>query len=114
MHRYTLDYFESPSGDTARSRAFFSQAFGWSMVDYGGTYTEVREAGLVWGINADPADKSMAPIAVIRTADVAEAEKAVLAAGGTVTRAIYDYPGGKRFFFREPGGAEFAVYQPAE
>src|SRR6185437_12329764 len=60
MPDYTLDYFEIPSADTARSRAFFSTVFGWSMVDYGGSYTEVRDAGLLWGINADPSDKSPA------------------------------------------------------
>ena len=114
MSDYTLDYFEIPSADTARSRAFFSTVFGWSMVDYGGSYTEVRDAGLLWGINADPSDKSAAPVGLIRTADIAKAAQAVSAAGGTITRATYDYPGGKRFFFREPGGAEFAVYEPRE
>ena len=53
-------------------------------------------------------------MAVIRTTDIAQAERDVVAAGGTVTRPTYDYPGGKRFFFREPGGAELSVYQPAE
>lgn len=114
MPDFVLDYVEIPSADTAKSRAFFSEAFGWSMVDYGGTYTEVHDAGLLWGINADASDKSAAPLAVIRTADIGKAEKAVVAAGGTVTRPTYDYPGGKRFFFREPGGAELAVYQPGE
>mgnify|MGYP001600920600 CR=1 FL=1 len=114
MSDYALDYFEIPSADTAGSRAFFSQAFGWSMVDYGGTYTEVRDAGLVWGINADAGDRSAAPVGVIRTADIAKAEQAVVAAGGIITRPAYDYPGGKRLFFREPGGAEFAVYEPRE
>ena len=33
-----------------------------------------------------------------------------LAAGGTITRPQYDFPGGRRFHFREPGGNELAVY----
>ena len=112
MAAYVLDYLEVPSSDTARSRAFFGKAFGWQFVDFGGTYTEVHGAGLLWGLNADAADRSAAPVAVIRTSDIVQAERDVVAAGGTITRPTYDYPGGKRFFFREPGGAELAVYAP--
>ena len=53
-------------------------------------------------------------MAVIRTDDLVAAEKAVVAAGGTITRKPYDFPGGRRFFFREPGGAELAVYVTSE
>jgi hypothetical protein len=31
-----------------------------------------------------------------------------------VSIAPHDYPGGRRFFFREPGGAEFLVYSVTE
>lgn len=114
MADFTLDYLELPSSDALESRAFFADAFGWTYVDYSGTYAEIRGAGLVFGVNADGNDKSGAPVAVIRTDDLEAAEKAVVAAGGTITRQAYDFPGGRRFFFREPGGAELAVYATAE
>lgn len=114
MADFTVDYLELPSADAGKSRAFFSDAFGWTYVDYGGTYAEIRGAGLLFGVNADAADRSAAPMAVIRTDDLAAAEKAVIAAGGTITREAYDFPGGRRFFFREPGGAELAVYAASE
>jgi predicted enzyme related to lactoylglutathione lyase len=47
---------------------------------------------------------------VIRTDNLEQAEKDVVAAGGVITRKPYDFPGGRRFFFREPGGSECAVY----
>jgi len=53
-------------------------------------------------------------MAVIRTDDIEKAVKAVTAAGGVITRKPYDFPGGKRFFFREPGGSELAVYMSTE
>jgi predicted enzyme related to lactoylglutathione lyase len=34
----------------------------------------------------------------------------VQAAGGVITRPPFDYPGGRRFHFREPGGTELAVH----
>lgn len=114
MATFTLDYLELPSSDAVRSRGFFGQAFGWSHVDYGGTYAEIRGAGLLFGVNADTTDKSAAPMAVIRTDDLEAAEKSVVAAGGVITRKPYDFPGGRRFFFREPGGAELAVYVTSE
>ena len=114
MAEFTLDYPELPSPDAVESRGFFSKAFGWTYADYGGTYAEIRGAGLVFGVNADAADRSAAPMAVIRTDDLKAAEKAVVAAGGVITRKPYDFPGGRRFFFREPGGAELAVYVTSE
>ncbi len=51
---------------------------------------------------------------MIRTTDLEQAQRDVLAAGGVITRPAYDFPGGRRFFFREPGGAELAVYMTSE
>lgn len=111
---YTLDYLELPSTDAVKSRAFFGAAFGWSFVDYGGTYAEIHGGGLTFGVNADSADQSRATIPVIRAADLDAAYAVVVAAGGVITREPYDFPGGRRFFFREPGGAELAVYVNVE
>ena len=30
--------------------------------------------------------------------------------GGEITKEIFQFPGGRRFHFREPGGGEFAVW----
>ncbi len=114
MSDFVLDYLELPSSDAVKSREFFTAAFGWSYADYGGTYAEIREAGLLFGVNADGKDKSAAPMAVIRTDDLEKAVAAVQAAGGVITRKPYDFPGGRRFFFREPGGSELAVYVTSE
>src|SRR5690606_29617626 len=72
-------------------------------------YSEITEGGVLGGLNA-AADRPAAPVIGIRTDDIAAARQAVEAAGGTMTRPIVDYPGGQRFFFREPGGSEVLVY----
>jgi uncharacterized protein len=113
MATYAIDYFELPTSSTATSRGFFSAAFGWSFTEYGPGYSEFADAGLIGGLNAE--DEGVAvPFVGIRTDDIAAAVRAVEAAGGTITKSIYDYPGGQRFFFREPGGAVLMVYQPSE
>jgi uncharacterized protein len=114
MAKYEIDYFEIPVSSTSASSSFFSKAFGFGVLAYGDTYTELREAGTLGGLNADADDRSAAPVIGIRTDDIAAAEAAIVAAGGTITRATYAFPGGTRLFFREPGGAELMVYQPED
>jgi predicted enzyme related to lactoylglutathione lyase len=114
MAKYVIDYFEIPVPDAARSSAFFTRAFGFGAQPYGDGYVEVRDAGVLGGLNGDSTDKSAAPVIGIRTDDIGAAEKSILASGGTITKPTYGYPGGKRLFFREPGGAELMVYQPEE
>jgi len=105
-----IDYIEFPSSDGAASGKFFSDAFGWKLVGYGPAYTGLDGAGIDGGIDA-ASGRVAATLAVIRTADLDDAEKRVKAAGGIITRAQFDFPGGRRFHFREPGGSELAVYQ---
>lgn len=114
MASFMIDYFELPARDAGKSGAFFEAAFGWSLQPYGPDYVELREAGTLGGVNGDALDNSAAPVIGIRTDDIAAAEAAVIKAGGTITRGAYAYPGGTRFFFREPGGNELMVYQPGE
>ena len=110
MARFVIDYFELPTAETAASQSFFRQAFGFGSKDYGPGYSEITDAGVLGGLNADEADRSRAPLIGIRTDDIAAAQRAVEAAGGTITKQLSDFPGGQRFFFREPGGNEMAVW----
>jgi predicted enzyme related to lactoylglutathione lyase len=114
MARFVIDYFELPTTETAASQAFFRQAFGFGSKDYGPGYSEITDAGVLGGVNADETDRSRAPLIGIRTDDIAAAQRAVEAAGGTITKPVSDYPGGQRFFFREPGGNEMLIYSPSE
>jgi predicted enzyme related to lactoylglutathione lyase len=110
MARYEIDYFELPASGGSESRRFFGGAFGWTFRDYGPSYAEIQGGGVIGGLNADPDDKPSLPLIGIRTDDIVAAERSVVAAGGTITRPTYAFPGGKRFYFREPGGNELMVY----
>lgn len=104
-----IDYIEFPTNDGSASGTFFSDVFGWKLIDYGPTYIGLDGAGIDSGIDAAP-DRVAAPMAVIRTDDLDAAERRVVVAGGVITRPQFDFPGGRRFHFREPGGSELAVY----
>jgi predicted enzyme related to lactoylglutathione lyase len=104
-----IDYIEFSSSDIGASRAFFEKAFGWSFVDYGPDYVAFDKAGVEGGFARAEAEAA-APLVVLRTADLDAAEAAMLAAGGTVVVPQFDFPGGRRFHFREPGGNVLAVW----
>lgn len=108
-----LDYIEFPSSNRPVSSAFFRAAFGWGITSYGPDYDGIEGAGIDGGV--DQADNRVAAtMAVVRTDNLDDAERRVVAAGGTITRAQFDFPGGRRFHFREPGGNEMAVYVASE
>ena len=106
--RYALDYLELPSSDGPADRKFFAEAFAWGQTGYGPDYTAIH-AGLEVGVDSSDT-RIAAPMPVIRAENLDDAEKDIAAAGGTITVPQYDFPGGRRFHFRSPGGVEFAVY----
>ena len=108
-----IDYIEFPSANRAMTSAFVRAAFGWGITSYGPDYDGIEQAGIDGGIDQAEA-RVAATMAVIRTDDLDAAERRVLAAGGTITRPQFDFPGGRRFHFREPGGNEMAVYVARE
>jgi predicted enzyme related to lactoylglutathione lyase len=108
-----IDYIEFPSTNRAASSAFFKAAFGWGMTSYGPDYDGLDNAGIDGGI--DQAEgRGAATMAIVRTDDLDAAEQRVIAAGGVITQAQFDFPGGRRFHFREPGGNELAVWVSRE
>mgnify|MGYP004544745181 CR=1 FL=1 len=104
-----IDYIEFPSADRAQTSAFFQAAFGWGIIGYGPDYDGLSDAGMDGGVD-QAENRVAATMAIIRTDDLDDAERRVQAAGGVITRGQFDFPGGRRFHFREPGGNEMAVW----
>ncbi len=108
-----LNYVELPVRDIAAAKAFYEAAFGWSLTGFGPTYAATITGDTDIGLQADPAEATQAPLAVIEVDDLDAALAAVIAAGGTVTRPIFAFPGGQRFQFTDPAGNELAAVKPA-
>jgi len=104
-----IDYVELPGGDLIAAKRFYEQAFGWSFTDYGPAYCAFDE-GLDGGFNADAANQTRAPLVILYADDLEAMEAKVRAAGGEIIRPPYDFPGGRRFHFRDPSGNELAVW----
>ena len=104
-----LNYVELPVGDIAAARRFYEAAFGWSMTEFAPTYAATTSGDTDIGLQADASEATAAPLAVIEVDDLEAALAAVGEAGGTVTRPIFAFPGGRRFHFRDPSGNELAA-----
>lgn len=109
-----LNYVELPAAETGATRAFYEQAFGWTMTEFAPTYAATTSGDVDLGLDADKADQPRAPLPVIEVPELEAALAAVQRAGGTIVRPIFDFPGGRRFHFRDPSGNELAVWQKAK
>ncbi len=77
-------------------------------------YTDVDCGGASLGFQQDPAEQPAAPLVIIQVDDLDTMQREVEAAGGIITVEPFDFPGGRRFHFREPGGNELAGWAPAQ
>ncbi len=112
-----INYVEFPARDLEATKAFFSQAFGWSFVDYGSDYAAFSNEGLDGGFfraKLSASAKNGSALLVFYSNDLSQTLAKVESAGGTVLQPIYAFPGGRRFHFAEPSGNEFAVWSEAE
>lgn len=108
-----INYLEMPSRDLDATKQFFSEAFGWSFVDYGPEYVAIENAGLDGGffksdLVATTANGSV--LVVLYSSDLENTVEKVKNAGGKITQDIFSFPGGRRFHFTDPNGNEYAVW----
>ena len=108
-----INYIEYPARDIEATKAFFTKAFGWTFTDYGPDYASFGDQGTDGGFyranNAALVSNGSALI-VLYSEDLESTLSDVVAAGGTVTKDIFSFPGGRRFHFLEPSGNELAVW----
>jgi predicted enzyme related to lactoylglutathione lyase len=112
-----IDYVEFPSTDISVTKAFFTAVFGWAFTDYGPEYTAFSDAGLSGGFFLS--DKTVSTdngsaLVVLYSENLEQTQEAVLLAGGSIIKAVFSFPGGRRFHFADPNGNEYAVWSTAE
>jgi uncharacterized protein len=110
MAHLKIDYVEFASRNIGATKGFLEKAFAWTFTDYGPEYQALANAGIDGGVFQSMDEALKPPLIILKTDDLAEAEKAVKLAGGVITQPPFSFPGGRRFHFREPGGNEMAVW----
>lgn len=113
----TIDYIEIPTKDITLSQTFFRALLGWNFTDYGPEYTAFEDGRLNGGFftSEKVANTENGSVLVVFYSEDLEATMAdTLKLGGTITKEILSFPGGRRFQFTEPGGSEFSVWSDME
>ena len=105
-----IDYVEFPGTDLPATKRFYGAAFGWTFQDYGPDYAAFEGQGADGGFSGDAVEAPIKPLVILYAHDLEAMEARVRAAGGAVTKAIFSFPGGRRFHFTDPSGNELAVW----
>lgn len=106
-----INFVELPARDLGAAKAFYSTVFGWDLTDFGPSYSCTMTGTVDLGLQGDLEEAPAAPLPVMLVDDLEAAQAAVGRAGGTVTKPIFGFPGGRRFHFLDPNGLELAVMQ---
>ncbi len=105
------NFIELPASDLGATKSFYSSVFDWELTDFGPSYSCTMTGDVDLGLQGSVADATRAPLAVIAVDDLDHALAAVERAGGTITKPIFAFPGGRRFHFRDPSGNELAAWK---
>jgi len=112
-----INYLEFPASDLDATKAFFSAVFGWSFTDFGPDYSAFSDASVDGGFyRAELSAKTEngSALVVFYSDNLEVTQTKIEAAGGILIKAIFSFPGGRRFHFCEPSGNEFAVWSDIE
>ncbi|MHA7832802.1 MAG: VOC family protein [Flagellimonas sp.] len=110
METTRIDYIEFKSSDLEMTKAFYARTFGWTFTDYGPTYTAFSESGINGGFELTTEPITNGVLIVLYHKDLVTIKDKVIAAGGSVTKEIFEFPGGKRFHFTDSSGNELAIW----
>jgi predicted enzyme related to lactoylglutathione lyase len=106
---HRIDYLEFAVASIETATSFYGQAFGWTFQAYGPDYCEFRDGRLTGGFYHGTPQPGGALI-VLYSTDLESTQTSIETAGGRISRAIFDFPGGRRFHFIDPNGYELAVW----
>ncbi len=105
-----INYLELKAKDLKVIKKFYSKTFGWTFTDYGPTYTSFSESGLDGGFEQSNDKVVNGVLVVLYHSDLAKIMKKITESGGTISKDIFTFPGGRRFHFLDPAGNELAIW----
>ena len=113
MEHEKINYVELPANDFDATKAFFSEAFGWTFQEWGDEYLAFHNAGLDGGFYRSELKSTTAngaTLVIFYSVRLEETQAKVEQAGGKIVQEPFEFPGGRRFHFCDPNGNEYAVW----
>lgn len=108
-----INYIEFPAYDIESTKSFFTSVFNWQFVDYGPEYSSFSNQGIDGGFfksNLSASTKNGSALVIFYSQNLESTQLKIEQAGGVISKAIFSFPGGRRFHFLEPSNNEFAVW----
>lgn len=108
-----INYIELPARDIEATKQFYSDAFGWTFVDYGPDYVSFQQAGMDGGFYKSDnvaSTRTGSALVVLYSVELESMQATVEECGGEIIKSIFSFPGGRRFHFADPNGNELAVW----
>ncbi|NND26359.1 MAG: VOC family protein [Flavobacteriaceae bacterium] len=105
-----INYVEFKAKDIQAIKSFYSKCFGWVFTDYGPTYTAFTDSGLFGGFEQSNDPIINGALVVLYHKDLDSIQKAIVEQKGKISKAIFSFPGGRRFHFMDPTGNELAIW----
>jgi predicted enzyme related to lactoylglutathione lyase len=105
-----IDYIELPCTNPPAIKAFYSAVFGWTFQDWGSDYISFNDGRLDGGFTTTEPVTLAGPRIILYSHKLEATLAAVKAAGGTIHKEIFPFPGGRRFHFLDPDGNHLAVW----
>jgi hypothetical protein len=111
-NHHEINYIEFSVTDMARSKEFYAAAFGWKFNDYGPDYAGIQkqQGGEVGGLRLQSEVAAGGPLVILYSSDLEATLNLVREAGGQIVVEPFEFPGGRRFQFKDPSGNELAVW----
>ncbi|HMB61946.1 MAG TPA: VOC family protein, partial [Eudoraea sp.] len=101
---------EFKARDLEKVKKFYHDTFGWLFTDYGPDYVAFSESGLEGGFERTEGTVQNGALIVLYYKDLERLIPEIVKAGGSISKPIFSFPGGRRFHFTDPSGNELAVW----
>ena len=105
-----IDYIEMPMKNAESTKKFYNRIFGWTFEDYGPDYISFHDGRISGGFTTLAKGPAQGTLVVFYSSNLEAMEQAIIAAGGTIVKPTFSFPGGRRFHFTDPSGNELAVW----
>ncbi|MDN3643286.1 VOC family protein [Lutimonas halocynthiae] len=105
-----INYVEFKAKNLEKVKQFYTRCFNWTFKDYGPDYTAFSESGLHGGFEKTENEVVNGVLIVLYHRDLNLIKDLIVASGGSISKDIFSFPGGRRFHFIDPSQNELAVW----
>ena len=106
---HSINYIELAGGDLEITKQFYTDLCGWEYTDYGPDYAAINNAGIDGGLDRFLKTNPHTNV-ILYSDDLEKSLGQVETLGGEITIDPFDFPGGRRFHFRDPAGNHLAIW----